>query len=115
MLASQAVVDSKRLSRRGRGELPTRNVRHSCLVTEKKKFNAQAIVKSGLNKAVDSQYPLAVENVARLRRVHPEKSPEQLISYLNTIYLAAVTTTGAGAGAGCLMPPSRTLEPGVAE
>lgn len=71
---------------------------------EKRKFNPQALVKAGLNKAVDAQYPLAVENVARLRRVHPGKSPAELVSYLNKIYLATVTATGAGAGATAIIP-----------
>ena len=69
-----------------------------------KKFDPQAIVKAGLNTALEAQYPLAVENVARLRRVHPDKSPAELISYLNKIYLAAVTMTGAGAGAAAIVP-----------
>lgn len=40
----------------------------------------------------------------RLRRVHPEKTPADLIRYLNRSYLAAVTTTGAGAGAASAVP-----------
>ena len=68
------------------------------------KIDIQAAVKTGLNKALEVQYPLAVENVARLRRVNPGKSPAELISYLNAIYLSAVTTTGAGAGAAAIVP-----------
>ena len=69
-----------------------------------RKIDIQAAVKTGLNKALEAQYPLAVENVARLRRVNPGKSPAELISYLNAIYLSAVTTTGAGAGAAAIVP-----------
>ncbi|MGF2948218.1 hypothetical protein [Microbacterium alcoholitolerans] len=69
-----------------------------------KKLTPQALVKAGLNKALEAQYPIAVENVARLRRVHPHKSPAELISFLNKVYLGAVTTTGAGAGAAAIVP-----------
>ncbi|MBT9605749.1 hypothetical protein [Microbacterium sp.] len=69
-----------------------------------KKLTPQALVKAGLNKALEAQYPIAVENVARLRRVHPDKSPAELISFLNKVYLGAVTTTGAGAGAAAIVP-----------
>ncbi|WP_426186089.1 hypothetical protein [Microbacterium sp. TWP3-1-2b2] len=69
-----------------------------------KKFNPQALAEAGLNKALEAQYPFAVDNVARLRRVHPNKSPAELISLLNTFYLGAVTTTGAGAGAAAIVP-----------
>src|SRR5690554_953032 len=68
------------------------------------KFDPKVVVKAGLDKALEAQRPLAVANVERLRRVHPEKSPAELISYLNKIYLAAVTTTGAGAGAAAIVP-----------
>ena len=64
----------------------------------------RAAVQGGLNTALEAQYPTAVANVARLRRVHPGKSPAQLISYLNAIYLSAVSTTGAGAGAAAIVP-----------
>ena len=69
-----------------------------------KKFDLPALVKSGLDKALDAQQPAAVENIARLRRVHPDKTPAELISYLNKIYLSAVTVTGAGAGAAAIVP-----------
>lgn len=69
-----------------------------------RKVDLQALIKAGLNKALEAQYPLAVENVARLRRVHPGKSPAELISFLNGVYLGAVTATGAGAGAAAIVP-----------
>src|SRR5262245_40539792 len=50
------------------------------------------------HKAIESQYPLAVDNVARLRRVHPDKSPGELISYLKKVYLTAVPGSGGSAG-----------------
>lgn len=74
------------------------------MVPDIKKFDLQAIVKTGLDKALDAQQPIAVDNIARLRRVHPDKSPAELLSYLNKIYLSAVTMTGAGAGAAAIIP-----------
>jgi len=73
-------------------------------VTETKKFDPKALVNAGMNRALESQRPLASENVARLRRVHPDKSPAELISYINKVYLAAVTGTGAAAGASAVVP-----------
>lgn len=68
------------------------------------KLDPRALVQAGFDKALEAQYPLAVENVARLRRVHPDKSPEDLLSYLNRIYLGAVAGMGAGAGAAAAVP-----------
>lgn len=42
--------------------------------------------------------------VSRLRRVHPEKSPAEIITLLNRHYLATVTSTGAAAGAAAFVP-----------
>lgn len=69
-----------------------------------KKFDPQTLVKATLSKALGAQYPLAVDNVARLRRVHPDKSPGELITYLKMVYLGAVTVSGAGAGAAAIVP-----------
>lgn len=68
------------------------------------KLNLGEAISTGFNKALDSQHPLAVSNVARLRRVHPDKSPDDLITYLNKVYIGAVATTGAGAGAAAVVP-----------
>ncbi|WP_106506158.1 hypothetical protein [Brachybacterium timonense] len=57
-----------------------------------------------LTKSVNLQYPLAVSNVARLRRLNPDKSPEELIKLLNKIYIGTVAGTGAGAGAAAIVP-----------
>lgn len=77
---------------------------HNQLVAEDKKFDPKAVIKAGYTKALEAQYPLAVANVERLRRVHPSKSPAELISYLNMWYLGAVTSTGAAAGAAAFIP-----------
>lgn len=73
-------------------------------MAEAKKFDPKALVKAGLNKALDTQQPVAVANVARLRRVHPDKSPEQLVAYMNKWYISSVSATGAGAGAAAVVP-----------
>ncbi len=54
-------------------------------MADTKKLDPRALVKAGFDKALEAQYPLAVESVARLRRVHPDKSPEDLLSHLNKI------------------------------
>jgi hypothetical protein len=73
-------------------------------VTAAKKSAPQSLVKASLDQALESQRGIAIENVARLRRVHPTKSPAELISYLNKVYLTAVTATGAGSGAAAAVP-----------
>lgn len=73
-------------------------------MADAKKLDPRALAKAGLEKALEAQYPLAVENVGRLRRVHPDKSPADLVSYLNKIYLGAVAGAGAGAGAAAAVP-----------
>lgn len=69
-----------------------------------KKFDPKDLLKAGLNKALDSQQPVAVANVARLRRVHPDKSPAELIAYMNKWYIGSVSATGVGAGAAAVVP-----------
>ena len=73
-------------------------------MANEKKPDLKAVVASTFSKAVESQYPLAVANVERLRRVHPDKSPDELIKYVNKFYLGTVTTTGAVAGAAAVVP-----------
>lgn len=77
---------------------------HTAAVTSANKFDPKMLVKAGLNTALDAQHPLAVENVARLRRLHPDKSPAELIAYLNKVYVGTVTATGTGAGVAAVVP-----------
>ncbi|MGX0781867.1 hypothetical protein [Dermabacter hominis] len=65
---------------------------------------AQQWLTKNFEKALDAQYPLAASTVARLRRVHPEKSPEQLISYLNKWYIGVVAGSGITAGLASTVP-----------
>lgn len=73
-------------------------------MTEISKFEPKAIFKNVFDKALLAQQPLAIRNVERLRRVNPDKSPEQLIRFLNKAYLGAVAATGAAAGATAAVP-----------
>jgi hypothetical protein len=73
-------------------------------MTDVKKFEPKAIFRNAFNKALQFQEPLAEKYVARLRRVHPDKSPEQLIRYINKWYLGTVGTSGAAAGASAAVP-----------
>lgn len=83
---------------------PTCRGAHDGPVEEKRRFDPKGLVKSGLDRALNLQQPIAVANVERLRRVHPQKSPDELITYLNRVYLTAVTATGASAGAAAIIP-----------
>lgn len=103
-VASRAKNTVRRTAPSHASEKPGRTPCHTWLVAGDKKFDPKAVAKAGLNMALEAQYPLAVHNVARLRRVHPDKSPAELISYLNKIYIGTVTTTGAGAGAAAVIP-----------
>jgi hypothetical protein len=69
-----------------------------------KKFDVKEVIAQTYDKALQSQHHLAIANVARLRRVHPEKSPAELVSFLNNWYVGSVTAIGAGAGAAAVLP-----------
>jgi hypothetical protein len=67
-------------------------------------LKVRSAVERGISKALTSQDPIARANVARLRRVHPDKSPEELRKYLDKWYLGTVTASGAAAGASAAVP-----------
>lgn len=67
-------------------------------------MDAKKAVAAALEKALVAQAPLAVKNVERLRRVHPDATPRQLLQKLDTTYLSAVTVSGGAAGAAALAP-----------
>jgi len=71
---------------------------------ENPRLDVQQLVRTALDKALNAQQPLAVENIARLRRLHPDKSPTRMVAYVGKIYLSAVTVTGASAGAAAIVP-----------
>lgn len=68
------------------------------------KLDPKAVVEAGLQHALNFQQPFAAANLKRLRKLHPDKSPCELISFLSKFYLAAVTAGGAGAGAAAIVP-----------
>lgn len=55
------------------------------------------------------QVPLAAKYVARLRRKHPSRSPEDITKGLEWRYLALVTTSGTLAGLSAAVPGVGTL------
>lgn len=61
-------------------------------------------VGAALEKSLTGQAPLAAKNVERLRRVHPEATPQELLRKLNTTYLSAVTASGGASGAASVVP-----------
>lgn len=61
-------------------------------------------VSTALENALIVQAPLAAKNIDRLRRVHPEATPKQLVRKLNGTYLSAITVSGGAAGAAGLVP-----------
>ena len=64
----------------------------------------KSIISSTFDKALEVQYPLAIKNVERLRRVHPNKSPKELLAYLDKHYLRAVAITGLATGTAAAVP-----------
>lgn len=68
----------------------------------KEKF--ASLVSSTFDKSLIIQRPAAVKHVARLRRVHPEWSPIEMIRSVNRWYLGAVTGSGAAAGLSSVFP-----------
>lgn len=63
-----------------------------------------ALVRDGFQKSIVSQYPIAAQNVARLRKANPEKSPAELIQFINRFYVGGVAVVGGGAGAAAIVP-----------
>lgn len=66
--------------------------------------NAKELLAKGFEKSLMMQQSVAQSNVERLRRVHPDKSPADMVKFLNRTYLAAITSTGVGAGAAAAVP-----------
>lgn len=66
--------------------------------------NRKELLRQGFERILAAQQQLAIANVARLRRVNPDKSPEEIIRILTRTYLAAVTAAGAASGAAAVVP-----------
>ncbi|MGB3375382.1 MAG: hypothetical protein WBA87_09600 [Microbacterium sp.] len=58
----------------------------------------------GLDRVLAVQRPLVVAHIRSIRLRHPHATPQQIISILETRYLAAVTTGGAAVGATAVIP-----------
>ncbi|MGK5446683.1 hypothetical protein [Streptomyces radiopugnans] len=66
--------------------------------------DAKSLVQQALDKALVAQQPLAGKNVERLRRVHPDDTPQELIRRLDRYYLTSVTASGGASGAAAVVP-----------
>jgi hypothetical protein len=62
------------------------------------------LLQQGLEKALVAQMPLARKNVERLRRVHPDDTPAEMIKRLERYYLSGVTASGGASGAAGVVP-----------
>lgn len=74
----------------------------------KNAFDDEGKPKPALNRALDSvlrvQRPLVVASLKRLRKKHPQESPEQIARRLEKIYLRDVTVGGGAIGASAFIP-----------
>ncbi|MCL8014233.1 hypothetical protein [Streptomyces sp. AS02] len=66
--------------------------------------DAKSLIQQTLGKALVAQQPLAKKNVERLRGVHPDDTPQELIRRLDRYYLAGVTASGGASGAAAIVP-----------
>ncbi|MEU9791934.1 hypothetical protein AB0E27_15145 [Streptomyces sparsogenes] len=66
--------------------------------------DAKKMLQQALDKALVAQQPLARKHVERLRRVHPDDTPQELIRRLDRYYLAGITASGGASGAAGIVP-----------
>ncbi|MFE1781140.1 hypothetical protein ACFW9F_00750 [Streptomyces sp. NPDC059506] len=66
--------------------------------------DAKSLIQQALDKALVAQQPLARKNVERLRRVHSDDTPQELIRRLDRYYLAGITVSGGASGAASIVP-----------
>lgn len=67
-------------------------------------MSRKEMVSKALTKALTFQSPMARKNFERLRRVHPDDSPQALADRINTHYLGTVTASGAMSGGAGVIP-----------
>lgn len=65
---------------------------------------AKKLLATAFDKALEAQAPLARKNVERLRRVHPDMTPAQMIQELDKAFLTAITLSGGAAGGAAAAP-----------
>lgn len=66
--------------------------------------NPLALVRAGLDKALQINGQIVQAHVARIRRSHPDAPPAKIIKALEKQFLAAVAALGGGAGAAAAAP-----------
>ncbi|WP_269928381.1 di- and tripeptidase [Kocuria massiliensis] len=79
----------------------------------KNAFDDHGQPKPALNKALDSvlraQRPLVVTAIKKLRKKHPDDTPEQIAQRLERLYLRDVTVGGGAVGASAFIPGIGTV------
>lgn len=68
------------------------------------KSGTKALISAVFDRSITLQQPAAKAHVERLRRVNPDKTPQEIIKMLDRTYLGVVTTSGAAAGATAAAP-----------
>lgn len=76
---------------------------------------AQQALAKGFENSLTLQQSVATANVERLRRVHPDKAPTELLTYLDRTYLAAVSASGLAAGAAAASGPQIGIAASLAD
>ena len=76
--------------------------------TVKNAFDESGKPKPGLTKTLDTvlraQRPVVVHSIKRLRKKHPEETPEQIARRLEKLFLRDVTVGGGAVGASAFVP-----------
>ncbi|WP_157156660.1 hypothetical protein [Diaminobutyricimonas sp. LJ205] len=62
------------------------------------------MVVRGFDRLLTAQRPTVLAHIRRVRRQHPNASPEEIIQVLERHYLNVVTASGAGVGAAAIFP-----------
>ncbi|WP_178945395.1 MULTISPECIES: di- and tripeptidase [Micrococcaceae] len=79
----------------------------------KNAFDDSGQPKPALNKALDTvlrvQRPLVVTSIKKLRKKHPDETPEQIAHRLEKLYLRDVTVGGGAVGASAFIPGIGTV------
>ncbi|TXG92839.1 hypothetical protein DW322_18005 [Rhodococcus rhodnii] len=69
----------------------------------------EKLVNSALDGACRVQAPTVRKQVWRLRRAHPDETPEQIIERMRSMFLTAVTGSGGAVGATAAVPGVGTV------
>jgi hypothetical protein len=77
--------------------------------------DARAELAAIFENSLARQQAVATDNVQRLRRVHPDKTPAELVKYLDMVYLTAVSASGVAAGATAAAGPRVSIPSALAD